>query len=100
MRFARLSYQILATFVAVVILSLSVSGLLVTTLAQRIIEDNASRQHLDMANRIAQNVELQAQTALPIFDLLAEDLPTMWPVDVEERLQDVQSQFPFIVEIY
>ena len=67
-KFTKLSHQILTVFVAVVILTLSISGWATITLAQRIIADNIARQHQVLVHRIAEEIGLRREDILPLCD--------------------------------
>jgi len=102
MKFTRLSHQILAVFVVVVILALGVSGWAITTLAQRIVADNVARGQQTLVLRIAEEIDLEMEGARPLLWLLAESatVKSMDPAGVATELARYQARFPVLTAAY
>jgi signal transduction histidine kinase/HAMP domain-containing protein len=101
-RFTRLSHQILAVFVAVVVLALALSGWALTRLAQRTVADNVAQGHQQLARRIAEEIDLELDDIRPILSLLTESdlVRAMEPSGAAAELARYQNRFPAIDAAY
>ncbi len=102
MRFTRLSHQVLLVFTLVVIVALGLSGWAITALAQRVVEDNVARGHVQLAQRIAEEIDLEVDGIRPILLLLAESpsVLTMEPAAVASELSRYENRFAALTSLY
>lgn len=102
MKFRKLSYQILFVFLAVVLVTLGLTGWALTALAQRVVNENIVRGHEALARRIAEEVELKIGDLQPILAQLAESdsVRSMDPTRIAEELRRFQHRFPSVSALY
>lgn len=101
-RFSRLSHQILIVFITLVILSLAGLGWVMTWLAQDIVTNNILQGHRVLAQRIADEINLEMQDVRPIISLLAESAPiqSLDPTEVTATLSLYQARFPQFTALF
>jgi len=101
-RFNRLSYQILAVFILIVIMCLGVSGWFVMQISENIVTRKISEGDQNFAGRIAEEVAAEMASVKPTLTLLAKStgLRLMEATEVKSEIDRVQSSFPDITSIY
>ena len=100
MKFSKLSHQILGVFVAVVVLSLGLSGWVTTTLTRSIVTDNILQNHKLLVQQIADEISLEKDIQ-PLIEVLAESdaIRSMNPAEVEAIIKTYPVRFPAFTAI-
>jgi len=101
-KFRRLSHQILAVFVGVVLVVLVLSGLATTILAQRIVTDNIIRGQHDLAISLTDHILFELGSNLQRLDELTSKstIKSMAPTSLVAELRTFQSHNPTITNLY
>jgi len=101
-KFHRLSHQILAVFVLVIIVSLGVSGWFVLGVSENIVTLEISEGNRHLVRRIAQVAEAEMAPLKPLLSVLATSIGPrlMEAAEVKAEIDSVQENFPDITSIY
>jgi signal transduction histidine kinase len=101
-KFKRLSHQILAVFVGVILVILVLSGLATTILAQRIVTDNIIRGQHDLAISLTDHILFELGSNLQRLDELTgkSTIKSMAPASLVTELRAFQSRNPTITNLY
>ncbi len=102
LKFRRLSHQILAVFVGVILTVLVLSGLATTILAQRIVTDNIIRGQQDLAISLTDHILFELGSNLQRLDELTSKstIKEMVPASLVTELRAFQSRNPTITNLY
>ncbi|MFC2052234.1 ATP-binding protein [Chloroflexota bacterium] len=101
-KFRRLSHQILAVFISVILVVLVLSGLATTILAQRIVANNIIRGQQDLAISLTDHILFELGSNLQRLDELTgkSTIKEMTPASLVTELRSFQSRNPTITNLY
>ncbi len=101
-KFKRLSHQILALFVSVILVVLVLSDLATTILAQRIVTDNIIRGQQDLAISLTDHILFELGSNLQRLNELSSKstVKEMAPASLITELRVFQSRNPTITNLY
>jgi len=101
-KFKRLSHQIMAVFISVILVILILSGLATTILAQRIVTDNIIRGQRDLAISLTDHILFELGSNLQRLDELTSmsTVKSMAPASLVTELRAFQSRNPTITNLY
>ena len=101
-KFRRLSHQIVAVFVGVILVVMILSGLATTILSQRIVTDNIIRGQHDLAISLTDHILFELESNFQRLDKLSNksSIKSMVPASLVTELRVFQSRNPTITNLY
>jgi len=101
-KFRRLSHQILAVFVIVIVVVLGLSGWAMTILAQQIVTDNIIRGQRDLAISLTDHILFELGSNFQRLDELTSKstVKAMAPAELVAELRAFQARNPTITHLY
>ena len=101
-KFRRLSHQIMAVFIGLILVILVLSGLGTTILAQKIVTDNIIRGQQDLAISLTDHILFELGSNFQRLDELASNstVKAMEPAELVTELRAFQTRNPTITNLY
>jgi len=101
-KFRRLSHQILAVFVGVILVVLVLSGVAMTILSQQIVTDNIIRGQYDLAISLTDHILFELGSNFEKLDELTSKstIKEMEPASLVTELRTFQSRNPTVTNLY